>query len=241
MSGSYATNIILAFISMSGLLLCIIPTTAALPIRDARDSDDFNFPDSTETVERIPTNSCYVMITNTYNQQDEGHHSNGGVRPTNITSRRCCDGYTGEECNIISDPYLAASPCSRTTCPNFPNANCAVISRCGEDIPVFVDEEGEILDCGGNSTVPNITSLSCGGLCDRDPCEGLTCSSHPSAICLTSGCSCTPIWLLETGVSVNCTTGEPLTPDQVPHSRKRRQIVTPDSASSLAVGSTCSS
>lgn len=216
-------------------IIYLLQSTVALPIsssstRKTRQSDDnFGFPDDVKTVTDRVNNSCYVNVTIQYRvlQPDNTYIVN-----ETITTRNCCQGYSGVECNILSDPYLASSPCRDKTCPNDPDAVCAVVSRCGVEVPVFLDEDGQIVDCDDEDET-NITTLSCTGYCSVDPCAGLTCEKYPSAICLTIGCACEPIWLLEDGVSVNCTTGNVIQPDTLLRNRRQVQVELSDSTEKI--------
>ena len=191
------------------------------------------FPPTVEVVDNRPKNGCKVEVL-------RQHYDSLTQRLQNRTTFDCCGGYGGVECDQIVDPILAASPCSPLSCPNHPNATCAVFSRCGEDVPVFLSDTGDIVDCGSpNVTQFNVTSFSCSGLCPRDPCADLKCNEHPNAICLTVGCSCEPVWILETGVSVNCTTGASLTSQEF--KRRRRQIESGNTETTASTLPSCES
>ena len=211
-------------------IVTIYQTVVGLPLTPAESKskakrDSFGFPSNVQVEETRPNNSCYEFdtiqrIELVRSRTDPSVYIN---ETRNITVRRCCTGYTGEECNITVDPYSASNPCNGLSCPNFPNAVCAVITQCGQDRPVFLDEEGDIVECDSQESKNITTTLSCIGYCVDDPCANLTCSKYPSAICLTIGCTCQPIWLLETGVSVDCDTGD-IIPPETQRKRRRRQV-----------------
>uniref|UniRef100_A0A1X7UK13 Uncharacterized protein n=1 Tax=Amphimedon queenslandica TaxID=400682 RepID=A0A1X7UK13_AMPQE len=204
-------------------LLQLVGPARGLPLSHKRGSRQTpNFPNSVPVVkeEDRPKNSCKVAIV----REEFINQPDGNIEPVRQRTFKCCEGYGGVECDRITDPYLAASPCSPASCPNFPDATCAVVSRCGKDEAIFLSDTGDILDCGTpNVTTFNITSLSCTGVCPNDPCAGITCTEHPNAMCLTVGCSCEPVWILDSGVSVNCTTGQAVDPQEIKR-RRRREI-----------------
>lgn len=112
----------------------------------------------------------------------------------NVTAEECCDGWQGDNCDIQRP---IDSPCGNITCQYHPGAQCALIKRCGVDIPLFVDDMGRVIrECLSEEHL-------CMGICKTDPCKGLTCERHPDAMCFTSGCSCEPVWLLPTKVRVS--------------------------------------
>ena len=186
--------------------------------------DNFGFPETVDVVTERPDNSCYVHVTRQHIEERPVENPDGSSSTieevVNITTRECCSGYTGVECNQIVDPYQQNNPCRGLTCTNHPDAICAVITRCGRDIPLFIDQSGRKVDCNddsGSGSVPDIDSLSCGGVCTSNPCQGQTCQANPSAMCLIRSCDCSPMWFVETGEQIDCSTGEPIPP------RRRRQ------------------
>lgn len=106
--------------------------------------------------------------------------------------RHCCDGYTGHECNERIDVPDAVI-CGNLTCEEDPNAYCAVVRKCGREIPMFLNETG-LPSKKCNQTV-DIDSLSCSGVCAEDPCSNARCSGHPTATCFPIGCECKAVWL----------------------------------------------
>lgn len=120
--------------------------------------------------------------------------------------RECCDGYIGEECNErINVPESVI--CGNLTCEEDPNAYCAVVRKCGREIPIFLDEKG-LPSKKCNQTV-DLESFSCSGVCTEDPCSNAQCIGHPTATCFPIGCECKAVWLVrdpDTGesIEVNC-------------------------------------
>lgn len=114
----------------------------------------------------------------------------------NITAEDCCEGWGGTECD---ERKPVDSPCGNLTCQSYPHARCALIKRCGIDIPLFVDDMGRVLkDCLPDEHL-------CMGICKTDPCKDQLCERYPEAMCFTSACSCDPVWLLPTNIRVsNC-------------------------------------
>ena len=123
-----------------------------------------------------------------------------------IPVRHCCDGYSGMECDRKLDVGENVV-CGNLTCEADPNAYCAVVKKCGKEIPVFLDENGVPSEkC--NQTV-DVESLSCTGVCKEDPCLNAECSAYPSATCFPVGCECKAVWLihdseLSENIEVNC-------------------------------------
>lgn len=208
-------------------LLIVVVTTSGLPLSRERATREFGFPSDVKVEEQRPSNSCYITVALQQVKRVDYNPENPIVKneTTNTTVRHCCEGYTGDECNIIKDEYMKSNPCFGKACPNFPNAVCSTISQCGVDSAVFLDESGKIVDCGSEEeSSVNITTLSCIGFCAEDPCANLSCQKFPNALCLTIGCSCQPIWLLETGVSVDCNTGDIVSPEIEQNRRRRREV-----------------
>lgn len=117
--------------------------------------------------------------------------------------RHCCDGYTGEYCNQrINGPI-----CGNLTCEEDPNAYCAVVRKCGREIPMFLDDMG-LPSTKCNQTV-DLESLSCSGVCTEDPCSNAQCAGYPNATCFPIGCECKAVWLVrnpesDESIEVNC-------------------------------------
>lgn len=240
----------MAYSNSSSSLICIsvctllFLTATGLPLeQDSKEtreiSNNFGFPDNIDTIPERPNNGCFVLVNKQYIEQVPKEMPGGEIVVTNetknITVRQCCEGYSGKECNIpfTNDPFISSNPCREKTCPNDPSAICAVVNQCGQYVPLFLDDFGQIVDCGTEDE-PAISSntIACRGFCSSDPCAGQTCAMHPTALCLTLGCDCEPVWLLITGVRVNCTTGEHIDPLV---SRRRRQVsLDPDSTTNPA-------
>ncbi len=137
--------------------------------------------------------------------------------PINVTKirhiRDCCEGYTGEECNErinVPEPVI----CGNLTCEEDPSAYCAVVRKCGREIPMFLDEK-DLPSMKCNQTV-DLESLSCSGLCTEDPCSNERCIGYPTAMCFPIGCECKAVWLVrdsETGESIEVNCGGPAAND----------------------------
>ena len=140
--------------------------------------------------------------------------------------RTCCAGFSGEHCDFINttSPQPQEFEVSADdTCSNYlsyssyayPDAVCAVMTKCGEKIPVFLNSAGIAVDCGNHKPTEELrTETKCENVCPFDPCLGKTCSRFPNAVCVTTPSDCKPLWLLETGVRVDCSTGEQISPQR---------------------------
>ena len=218
------------------MLVLLLRLSGCLPLteRDTGARDNFGFPENVKTVDNhsMASGGCKVQVEVNLTQQIT--RLVDGVETTEITPVtrmvwQCCDGYTGLDCNetiATNTSAEEANPCSGLNCTNHPDAVCAVVTRCGVDIPVFLNDIGEVVDCGNHRPLEDLEIGTCGNLCTSDPCAGQTCPEFPSALCLTSACGCKPLWLLETGVRVNCTSGEELLPERT--LRVRRQTADPE-------------
>lgn len=206
--------------------------------------DNFGFGD-VKTQDEPPTDGCYLTVQVNITSQDSEEQGK------TLQTRKCCEGYTGENCNILIDPFSASDPCTGKVCRNDPEAQCAVIVQCGIEVAIFLNDLGQIVeDCEDNTARPseipteeikdsttelsnssssvantNITALSCHGYCDFDPCEGQVCSPFPDAFCFQSGCDCQPTWFLDTGVQVNCTSGLEIEPSLASRTRRQASII----------------
>ena len=168
-----------------------------------------DFPDNIITTPTDPSSantSCFT-VTRT-------------VRETQLV-RTCCAGFTNTT-SLQPQEVSADDPCGNLTCSSHPDAVCAVVTKCGEKIPVFLNSAGIVVDCGNHRPIEELRKTKCGNVCPLDPCLGKTCSSFPNAVCLTTPCDCKPLWLLETGVRVDCSSGEQISPQ-----RTRRQSDSP--------------
>lgn len=212
---------------LCALVLCafMAQETRARPFsQERRDagSDVNPFPDKIDTAENSSRyEPCYKDVTETF--------ENGTY--TRVVSE-CCDGYKGENCdekepestsddeNIEFDP---ADPCKNLECRGVEGAQCLTISKCGERWPVFLLNDGTLAQCT-NGQPTDASRLTCGERCAEDPCAGQTCSMHPNAICVRTACTCNePMWLLDTGVQVDCDTGELLSPEEAKDRRRRKR------------------
>ena len=225
--------------------------------RDTRSLSGFGFPTTENVMEKRPNNSCYEYFTTTMYENEMNEYGEQTMKEVNVTTRRCCENFDGAECNItitqqqLQDPFQATDPCNNRTCPNDPDALCAVVNQCGTEVPIFINLLGQIVDCGetteqttydrdsvppskhtGSSADTDIMTLACQGYCEFDPCEGQTCPPHPDAMCVQSGCDCQPIWLLDVGVQVNCTTGAYVEPSLSARKRRQAAAIIPSSCSS---------
>lgn len=126
----------------------------------------------------------------------------------------CCVGWNGTECDVAppttppprTTAHVAldpSSPCANLTCAGVGDAVCAVVTKCGRQIPLFIDSTGQLVDCPNSPT--NIDEILCTGSCRDDPCaRNVSCPKYPEAMCFTSECDCKALWLLPSGVEVNC-------------------------------------
>lgn len=99
-------------------------------------------------------------------------------------------------------------PCEAATCPDHPEAMCMVTSRCGKDIPVFVDEEFRTVNCNSNEPCDLLPP----SFCPDDPCLGLQCDAYPEAICVVTECDCKPSFMLPDGSTPSCGNEHTFTP-----------------------------
>ncbi len=225
-------------------------------VADRNTRSSTGFPSSENVMEKRPNNSCYKDVTNTMYENEIDENGELTMKEVNFTTRRCCDNFGGAECNIsitqqLQDPFQATDPCNNRTCPNNPEALCAVVNQCGAEVAIFINLLGQIVDCGETTeqtsddkdSVPSpskltdgantdITALACQGYCEFDPCKGQTCPQHPDAMCLQSGCDCQPVWLLDVGIQVNCTTGDYVDPSISARKRRQAAAIIPSSCSS---------
>lgn len=204
----------------SSILLCTIFLQLAIFTLPSLSItlDNNGFPVNIQTTSSDPTKSnasCFEIYEFTYEVEVQQNIERTTVRKTENRTR-CCQGYTGEFCNISSSSDNA---CSQLTCRDHPQAVCIVSMKCGVAVPVFINETGVAVDCGNHKQHEELRKRTCSSICPYNPCAGKTCSLHPTAVCLTRGCDCKPIWLLETGIQVDCSTGDQMVP-----TRKRRQV-----------------
>lgn len=213
-------------IALFGLFILALHQTESRPLSTKANTkrqapENFGFPETVNVVTERASNSCFIVVTKQYTEERQVENPDGSIsiveQVVNVTRRECCPGYTGTECNQVVDPYQESNPCRGLICSNHPDAICAVVSKCGRDIPLFLDQSGGKVDCGNeDGSVPDINSLSCNGICTSNPCQDQICQANPLAVCLVRACDCTPMWFLETGEKIDCSTGE-----NIP--RKRRQ------------------
>ena len=183
-------------------LLVFVLMLLPVPVGDVN-----GFPDSIITTPSDPSSankSCFTHVNQTYNRSITLRIGNvQTVRETQLV-RTCCAGFSGEHCNITAD-----DPCGNPTCSSYPaDAVCAVVTKCCKKIPVLLNSAGIAVECGNHRPIEELRKTKCGNVCPFDPCLGKTCSQFPNAVCLTTPCDCKPLWLLETGVRVDCSTGE---------------------------------
>lgn len=140
----------------------------------------------------------------------------------------CCPGWTGVDCEEPPPrpPIDPLEPCKGQTCEGSDDAVCMTVTKCGRSQPVFYDIDGpeiKISRCRNGQPV-DVEDLLCSPACAvKDPCRGLKCPAHPDAVCTVSECDCDPMWLvLETGVEVDCASGEALPPKS--ERRRRRSL-----------------
>ncbi|CAI8040920.1 hypothetical protein GBAR_LOCUS22749 [Geodia barretti] len=148
----------------------------------------------------------------------------------------CCEGFEGENCDVKPEQqgsgsgdsenktdFDLADPCKNLQCLGVVGATCLTVSKCGERWPVFLLRDGTMAPCT-NGQPRNLSDLTCSGGCVTDPCAGRTCPQFPDAFCVHTACECNePMWLLDTGVQVDCETGEQLSPDEARERRRRRK------------------
>ena len=145
----------------------------------------------------------------------------------------CCEGYEGNKCDIKTEQGSGESenktdlnpedPCKNLQCLGVEDATCLTVSKCGERWPVFLLRDGTLAPCT-NGQPRNLSDLTCSGGCVTDPCAGQTCPQFPDAFCVHTACDCNePMWLLDTGVQVDCETGEQLSPEEARERKRRRK------------------
>ena len=202
----------------------LVLVSLAVPVGDVN-----GFPDNIRTtatdLSSANTSGCITHVNQTYNKsitlRKRSVQVTRTVRETQLV-RTCCAGFTNTT-SPQPQEVSADDPCGNLTCSSYPDAVCAVVTKCGEKIPVFLNSAGIAVDCGNHRPIEELRKTKCGNVCPFDPCLGKTCSSFPNAVCLTTPCDCKPLsWLLETGVRVDCSTGEQISPQ-----RTRRQSDSP--------------
>ena len=215
---------------------------------DVKNPDSYNasnFPDSNNVESTVepptPETSCYQWKNVTYRETKYGYNDDGVMekKEVNVTreERRCCDGWTGEDCNKplpapTPRPYNPDNPCEGLNCTGNPNAVCLTIKKCGRDLPVFYDERGVVAKCDNGQPI-DMREVTCLQICKRNPCENLTCDSRPDAVCFPSSCDCQPMWMVDGGKEVDCNSGHVLAPKL---ERRRRQISDENSTGSTGGG-----
>jgi hypothetical protein len=221
------------------LLVCLLAAREALgrPFNQQKQqrrreqrSEEPAFPTTLPT-DSNRLESCTEIVTETY--------ANGTYKQT---VERCCEGRTGKHCDELKAevPEQASGegkadldsldPCKNLECHGVVGAQCLTITKCGERWPVFLMADGTLAECTNGQPV-NVTRLTCTERCTTDPCAGLTCSAFPSAFCVHTACDCNePMWLLDSGVQVDCETGEHLSPEEAKERRRRRKRQAENSA-----------
>ena len=194
-------------------LLVIVVLMLPVPVGECVNG----FPDdirTTPTVSSSANTSYFTHVDQTY--------SKSVVRSVQVTRtctvrETCCAGFSGEHCNITNttspqpQQVSADDPCGNLTYSSYPDAVCAVMTKFSEKIPVFFNSAGIVVDCGNHRPIEELRRTKCGNVCTCpfDPCLGKTCSPFLNAACLTiAPCDCKPLWLLENGVRVDCSSGE---------------------------------
>ena len=198
------------------------------PVSD--DSDVDPFAGLVNYTEPPTTTGCFDsrQETRVYITMEEGKEVKRNVTRT---IRTCCDGYTGDDCvELVPTPKPVSrdesDPCNGLECEGNENAFCAVVSKCGRNFPLFLTENGQLAVCANQPT--DLNSIVCTGTCTEKPCAGKSCPLFPDAQCLTSGCDCKAMWILPSGVQVDCLSGEHVSPETA---RNRRQTRDPTNCS----------
>ena len=217
----YGTKCALPVLRTLLVLGCAIMAQARPLTPEERQQRDVNpFPNEIPTTDDDSKVSCYKQIVETFEN---------GTQSRTVNSDECCDGYTGKNCDekkpvpsseVEFDPV---DPCKNLECRGVEDAQCVTISKCEERWPVFLMTDGSLAECTNGQPV-NITKLTCMERCAVDPCAGQTCAMHPDAFCIHTACHCNePMWLLDTGVQVDCDTGELLSPEEAKSRRRRKR------------------
>lgn len=188
-------------------------------VQTPAEDDFFGIPGLVITTNSHLPVSCKVVIPVKRNQTVWTLSAKGVLQSSlqevtqYVTS--CCEGWTGTECDVAPPtipppPSTAAAildpsnPCANLTCAGVENALCAVVTKCGRHIPVFIDPSGQLVDCPDSPT--SVQDVLCNATCRDDPCaRNVSCPRYPEAMCFTSECECKAMWLLPSGVEVkNC-------------------------------------
>ena len=191
------------------------------------------FPSSVTT--QAPTEGgCFEQVRINYTRTvwDEDAWEERNVTEELVT-RKCCPGWEGTECDKRINPVVIdpENPCANLTCDDNPNAQCAVVKKCGRNLPIFFDETGGLAVCKNGQPV-DTDLLKCSGVCRENPCEGQRCPAEPQAYCfsINTGCECRAVWLLPfNGAEVDCETGEEVPTEM---SKSKRQAGDESSACS---------
>lgn len=176
--------------------------------------------------------------------QDDANRPQQCFKPVNQTIgdgivMACCDGFTGANCDekvpdtssgqsgdVDKVDFDPLDPCKNLECLGVEGAQCLTVSKCGDRWPVFLLSDGTLAECTNGQPV-NVTQLTCSEKCTTDPCAGQTCSMFPDAFCVHTACNCNePMWLLDSGVQVDCETGEHLSPEEAKSRRRRKRQTT---------------
>lgn len=207
------------------------------------DSNHIEFPPDVPTESSHTATACTRTVNETRNMTVHDFDAETGMVSTRIEEvtrpvTKCCEGYnktSGCKTRIEPEPEEGSggdnqypfdldNPCAGLVCDEASHApvQCMLVSKCGFDLPLFFDvERGRLAHCNNYPTGQpvDLGALMCTGFCaEPNPCRGLTCPSHPDAVCFVTGCNCNATWLLPTGVEVDCSTGK-----NVPPKRRRRQ------------------
>jgi len=96
----------------------------------------------------------------------------------------------------------STSPCSLSSCPNYPNATCNV-STCGFCSAHYFLNGRNVTDQCRNAT-PTCSNGSPIVRCDTDPCGDASCPAVPGARCVSTNCSsCSYRFLNASGADVS--------------------------------------
>lgn len=214
-------------VCMLAIGLLQIPHSLARPLEnhrmEKRGTDVNQFPNGVPTKQPDKNDECWTTKPEFYAN---------GTKAVWVSD--CCDGFTGDNCDVKVETTEQGSgdaenktdfedPCKNLQCVGVKGATCLTVSKCGERWPVFLADDGTLASCA-NGQPENPLGLTCTGGCVNDPCAGQTCREFPDAFCVHTACDCSQqMWLTETGVQVDCETGEYLSPEEARARRRRRK------------------
>ena len=130
--------------------------------------------------------------------------NNSGMKSVTVSEQN--DLTTTVPVNSAVEPFSfdPTNPCAGLSCDGVDDSICTVVVKCGNPIPVFLDALGRIAMCKNTQQRLDLKNITSPVPCPADPCSGASCSLYPEAMCFVTECSCKPIWLLPSGVEVNC-------------------------------------